>query len=184
MTRMPIPLSPTERRERVALPANHAKSNRVLGTELDAHESTIRRDRKFLRTPKHQRPINKRRPKKIKLLTPEQRLKQMLKVSKQWVADQAMERAYVLWIIPEADKRLFKARELISTFPEPSLSPAELLVAMRPSEPKEHFTSDMLEFWANWLVRWLAHCAPRDEKLWEEVLCKTQRWAEVSLPYW
>ena len=48
MTSMASSLSPTERRERVALAANHAKSNRVLATELDVEESTIRRDRRFV----------------------------------------------------------------------------------------------------------------------------------------
>jgi IS30 family transposase len=55
MNRMAISLSPTERRERVALAANHAKSNRVLASELGVEESTIRRDRKFLLTPEDQR---------------------------------------------------------------------------------------------------------------------------------
>ena len=69
MTRMAI--SQTERRERVALAVNHAKSNRVLGTELGAHESTILRDRKFLLTPKDQRPVKMHRTKKVKQLTRE-----------------------------------------------------------------------------------------------------------------
>jgi hypothetical protein len=41
MTRMAISLSPSERRERVALAANNAKSNRVLASELGVEESTI-----------------------------------------------------------------------------------------------------------------------------------------------
>jgi hypothetical protein len=70
MTRMAISLSPTERRERVALAANHAKSNRVLASELGVEASTIRRDRKFLLTPEDQRPIKMPRPKKAEHLPP------------------------------------------------------------------------------------------------------------------
>ncbi len=175
--------TPAMRRAMVSLLARKGMSNRAIANEVKSDEATIRRDLKFLHTPEDQRPVKIPRPKKVRRLTREQRLKQMLKIFQKWVADQAMERAYVLWIIPEANKRLFKAREYISTIPESPLSLAERLHAMKPREPKEHFTSDMLEFWTAWLVNWLALCAPRDEALRDEVLSKTQQWAEVSLPY-
>jgi hypothetical protein len=160
--------TPALRRSVVSLLAKKGMSNRAIAKTLKADEATIRRDLKFLRTPKGQRTVP--RQKKSKRLTPEQRLKQMLKVIRQWVADLNLIRPHVLWVLPEVGKPLFQARERISTLPESPLSPAELLPATRPPNLKEDYLPDKLEACADWLVRWLAYCAPRDEKLQDEVL--------------
>jgi hypothetical protein len=124
--------------------AKKGMSNRAIAKTLKADEATIRRDLNFLRTPKDQRPVP--RQKKIKQLTPEQRLKQMLKVLRQWVADQKLIRPDVLWVLPEAGKRLYRARERINTLPESPLSPAELLPETRPPDfKKDYLPGDMSE---------------------------------------
>jgi hypothetical protein len=111
----------------------------------------------------------------------------MLKVSKQWIADQALIRPDVLdHILPAAGKLLHDARDFISTFPEDPLSPAELLLATRPPSFKQYDKPDQfpekLTACTKWFAHWLACCAPRDEDLQDEVLRTIMNWAEVSLP--
>jgi hypothetical protein len=184
MTTMTISLSPMERRERVALAANHAKLNRVLARELGVDESTIRRDRKYLRTPGDQRTINKRRPKKIKRLTREQSLKQMLEVSTGWIVDQGFLRDEVIYgLLPDAKKWLDLNR---GAFPEYPLRPAALLIKTRPPNFKEDYgPAGMQEMFAactDWFKSWLAHCAPLDASLREEVVNTLIDWAKSTLP--
>src|ERR1700735_4723196 len=88
--------TPKMRRSMVSLLAKKGLSNRAIAKALKVDEATVRRDLKFLHTPEDQRPIKKRRPKKVRQFTPEQRLQQMLKVSKKWIADQGLARAHVL----------------------------------------------------------------------------------------
>ena len=178
--------TPAMRRTMVSLLARKGMSNRAIAKEVKSDEATIRRDLKFLHTPKDQRPIKKRRPKKIKRLTREQRLKQMLKVSKQWIVDRALNRGDVLdRLLPDAAKTLFQARGRIRTFPEYVPGPAELLPLMRTSNFKEDYKPrqmpEKLAAHTDWFIRWLAYCAPRDETLQDEVLGTLTKWAEVSL---
>ena len=119
-------------------------------------------------------------------MTREQSIKQMLKVSKEWIVDQGLNRSDVLdRLLTDAGKSLFDARRHISTFPEYALRPAELLPETRPSKFRDDYRpGDMPEKLAactDWFIRWLAYCAPQDETLRDEVLCMLTRWAEVSL---
>jgi hypothetical protein len=177
--------SPSLRRSAVSLLAKKGLSNRAIAKTVWADEATIRRDLIFLRTPKDQRPINKRRTKKIKRLTREQSLKQMLKASKGWIVDQGLNRGDVLdRLLPDAGRSLFEARGHINTLPEYALRPAELLLETRPSNFRDDYKpGDMPEKLAactGWFTRWMAYCAPRDETLRDEVLGALTRWTEVS----
>src|SRR5260370_29547321 len=72
----PIRLSPTERHEFVALGVKAGRSNRAIAKELGVDEGTIRRDRKFLAAPEHERPVRVPRPKKPKKERPVRELSQ------------------------------------------------------------------------------------------------------------
>lgn len=96
-------LSQTERRECVALPANHANSNRVLATELDGEESTIRRDRKFLATPVEDRPVKRlKKGRAVRELSPDKHLKGLLKAADRWVAEEHLQLRTVEYAVHEA----------------------------------------------------------------------------------
>ena len=178
--------TPKMRRIMVFLLAKKDWSNYAIAEKIGCDEATIRRDLKFLRTPKDQRPISKRRPKKLRRLTREQSLKQMLKVSRGWIVGQGLNRGDVLdRLLPDAGRSLFEARGHINTLPEYALRPAELLLETRPSNFRDNYKpGDMPEKLAactGWFIRWMAYCAPRDETLRDEVLGALTRWAEVSL---
>lgn len=178
--------TPKMRRAMVSLLAKKGLSNRAIAKAVWSDEATVRRDLKFLRTPEDQRPINKRRPKKIKRLTREQSLKQMLKVSKGWIVDQGLNRGDVLdRLLPDAGRSLFEARGHINTLPEYALRPAELLLETRPSDFRDDYKPgempEKLAACTNWFKHWMAYCAPRDETLRDEVLGTLTRWAEESL---
>ena len=171
--------SPSLRRSAVSLLAKKGLSNRAIAKTVWADEATIRRDLKFLRTPKGQRPINKRRTKKIKRLTREQSLKQMLKASKGWIVDQGLLRDEVIYsLLPDAKKWLDLNR---GTFPEYPLRPAALLLKTRPP----NFSPAGIEMFAacaDWFKSFLAHCAPLDASLREEVVNTLIDWAKSTLP--
>ncbi len=170
------------RRIMVGALAKQGISNREIARRVLHDEATVRRDLQFLRTPEDKRPVKAPRPKKIKLLTPAERLKQMLKVLHQWTVDQALIRPDLLWILPEVGKRLyFKSRLIPNTTASSSLSPAELLPLARPADYQDGDMSDKLESCVTWLAAWLDRCAPGNAALRDEVLNKTERWAEVSL---
>ena len=52
-------LSQTERRKLVTLGLRAGKSNRAIAKELNFDEGTVRRDRKFIDTPEHLRPLRR-----------------------------------------------------------------------------------------------------------------------------
>ena len=56
-------LPPEERRRLVAFGVHAGKSNRAIARELEVDEGTVRRDRKHLATPGHDRQVKKERPK-------------------------------------------------------------------------------------------------------------------------
>jgi transposase-like protein len=99
--------APEERRRLVALGVQAGKSNRAIARELEIDEGTVRRDRRYLATPIHERPIRKERPRKIKVPVPIYTLddratvirqkRRVLKVLKQWITEQRM----VLYAIEE-----------------------------------------------------------------------------------
>ena len=170
------------RRIMVGALAKQGLASREIARRVFHNEATVRRDLQFLRTPEDKRPVKVPRPKKIKLLTPAERLKQMLKVLQQWIVEQALITAEVLWILHEAGNRLFFVSRVFPSTTTPSLlSPAELLLLTRPVDFKDDYMPDKLESCVTWLAAWLDHCAPGNSALRNEVLNKTERWAEASL---
>jgi chromosome partitioning protein len=102
-TKVPVPLTPTERHKFVALRVKAGKSNRAIAKELSVDEGTVRRDRKFLATPENERPIRVARPKKpkepkkekpVRELTLEERRQQdwqlMLTVVQLWITQEGL----------------------------------------------------------------------------------------------
>jgi hypothetical protein len=152
---------------------------------LQVDEGTIRRDLKFLQTPEDQRPVKETRQKKINLLSPEQRFKQVMKIGKKWFLDQELSHYAGLWVISEAGRRLHFGRQNYRHLPEPILSPAELLPSAEPErqefpdqpgadiEKQEHCTA--------WFARWQALNYPRDEKTQDKVLRDLQDWVQGEL---
>jgi hypothetical protein len=186
MTRMPIPLSTTERRERVALPINDAKSNYVLGTELGVNEATVRRDRTFLATPLKDRPV-----KKVKKVKPvrelsldkvhDRRLKELLEVGQGWIYEQTAVLSNVEYILDKAGRLLNRDRFIVENLPVSLRTPSELLAWARPKVTVED-NAARVDYIANWFARWLALCLPREDELQDEVLREISIWAR-SPPY-
>lgn len=177
MTRMANSLSPTERRERVALPANHAKSHYVLATELDVNESTIRRDRRFLATPVEDRPVKK--PKKgrtVRQLPPEKHLKRVLKAGQSLITQLTSVLADVVYILDNAGRFLHRYRGHVEDLPENLGTPSELIALARPKKPVEDDATG-LEYRADWFANWLALCLPREKELQDHVLRDLSAWA-------
>ena len=90
-------LSPAERRKLVALGTRAGKSNRAIAKELNVDEGTVRRDRKFLDTPEHLRPVKKERPKKVKpaydpddTASLELHFQRMSRALRLWIAEEKM----------------------------------------------------------------------------------------------
>jgi hypothetical protein len=173
-----VPISPTERRERVALGVQAGKSNRAIAKELGVDEGTVRRDRKFLATLEAERPIRVPRPKKerpARELSPDESRRRhqqhMLKVVQFWITQEGLLLPNLeLFVLPEAGKLLHQYRHSLSQLPEPVKSPDELLFLTRPTYPVEDYMPSKLGFYADWLARWLASCLPREEELQDEVL--------------
>jgi hypothetical protein len=90
--------------------------------------------------------------------------------------------------LPNAGRFLYQDQKFVSTFPEPTLSPAELLPATRPPKLDQDYKPgdkpQKVAACTGWFTMWLARCAPGDEKLQDEFLRQAMRWAEQSLPYW
>jgi DNA-binding NarL/FixJ family response regulator len=93
-------ISPTERRERVALGVKAGKSNRAIAKELVVDEKMVRLDRKFLATPVKDRPAAAARPKKptkerpVRELTSEKvrerRMQSLLEVAQLWITREGL----------------------------------------------------------------------------------------------
>jgi len=175
----PIRLSPTERREYVALSVNAGKSNRAIAKELGVDEGTIRRDRKFLATPENERPIKLPRPKKPKQARPvgeadpaEPRLylQGMVEALQHWIGEQGLVLPDIEYVLDKVGKHLYEGRGFVSRLPESPHSPDELLSLTRPTYAVEDYMPLKLGFYADWLARWLACCLPREEELQDEVL--------------
>jgi Helix-turn-helix domain len=180
-------LTPTERRKLVALKIRAGKSNRTIAKELEVDEGTVRRDRKFLETPKHLRPVRKERTKNPKRVKPaynpddnaslELHQRRMPKVLRLWIAEQKMVLTEIEYVLHEAGKRLYLGRDLISNIPLPTQRPAELMAIARPDGSVWGDFIPNPDFWADWLARWLALCLPREHALHERVLRETSLWA-------
>ena len=177
MTSMASSLSPTERRERVALAANHAKLHRVLARELGVDESTIRRDRIFLATPVEDRPLKK--PKKVRTvreLNPERRLKRLLKAGQSLITQHTAVLSDVLYILDKTGRFLHRNRIHVENIPENLGTPSELIALAQPKKPVEDDSSG-LEYRADWFADWLAMCLPKEEELQDKVLREISLWA-------
>ena len=126
----------------------------------------------------------KKKIRKFKRYPREEQLKQMLKVAKKWIVGQGFLRDEVIYgLLPNTLKWLDLNR---GAFPEYPLSPAALLLKTRPPNFKQDYgpagRSEMLAVCANWLKSWLAHCAPLDPSLREEVVNTLIDWAKATLP--
>ena len=121
----------------------------------------------------------KKKIRKFKRYPREEQLKQMLKTSKKWIVDQGLLRDQVIYgLLPDAKKWLDLNRG--RAFREYPLRPAALLLKTRPPNFKENY--EMLAFCADWFKSFLAHCAPLDESLREEVVDTLIDWAKSTLP--
>jgi hypothetical protein len=126
----------------------------------------------------------KKKIRKFKRYPREQQLKQMLKASKKWIVGQGFLRDEVIYgLLPDAKKWLDLNR---GAFPEYPLRPAAILLKTRPPNFKQDYgpagRSERLAACADWFKSWLAHCAPLDESLREEVVNTLIDWAKSMLP--
>ena len=91
--------NPAQRRVEVYLLSKNGLPNREIARRLNCDEGTVRRDLKFLRTPASERPpLKEPRPKKVKIITPEQRLKQFFRAAKEWFPSEGLIRPDILFI--------------------------------------------------------------------------------------
>ena len=182
--------SPKERRDFVALRVRAGKSNRAIAKELGVDEGTIRRDRKYLATPEHERPAKKPRPPKsakprlVKEVDPAElrvrHFQTMLKTIKRWLSEQNPILPDIDYVLHEAGRRVYEGQVFISQLMEPTHGPVELLSMARPNRQVEDYMPDRLEYCADWLARWLASCLPCDEAGRDELLRKTSIWARST----
>jgi transposase-like protein len=174
----PIPLSPAERRERVALAVKAGKSNRAVAKELGVDEGTVRLDLKYLATPEDDRPVRVPRPKKERPIrelsldeSPRRHRQGLLKAAQLWITQEGLLLPDLdLFVLPKAGKLLHEHRHSLNQLPERVKSPDELLSLSRPTYVVEEYMPAKLGFYAEWLARWLACCLPREEELQDEVL--------------
>jgi transposase len=183
----PLSRSPIDRRKFVALRMKQGHSNRAIAKELEVDEGTIRRDKKFLATPEHERPVKAPRPKKPKKVRPvkeldpaeirRRRIKSMLGVVKAWIEEQRFVLTEIEYVLYEAGKQLHEGRSVVNRLPDSPHQPAELLRRTRPNYEVEDSMPARLEYCVLWLARWLARCLPREEELQDYILRETSLWA-------
>ena len=171
----------------MALGVYEGKSNRAIAKQLDVDEGTVRRDRKFLNTPEHLRPVKKERTKKPKKVKPaynpddnaslELHQRRMSEVVRLWIAEQNMVLTEIEYVLHEAGKRLYLGRDRISDIPLPTKRPAELIAIARPDGSVWGDFVPNPDFWADWLARWLALCLPNQHALHQRLLNETSLWA-------
>jgi hypothetical protein len=122
----------------------------------------------------------KKKIRKFKRYPREQQLKQMLKVSKGWIVDQGFVRDQVIYdFLPDAKRWVDLNR---GTFPEYPLRPAAILLKTRPPNFNGSAGVERLAACADWFKSFLAHCAPLDPSLREEVVNMLIVWAKATLP--
>jgi hypothetical protein len=101
----------------------------------------------------------------------------MLDTLQDWIGEQSLILPDVEHVLHEAGKLLYQYRDAINRLPEPSRSPAELLPLTRPNHDVEDYMPAKLDYFAEWLARWLACCLPRKEEQQDEVLRQASIWA-------
>lgn len=181
-------LTPEERREFVARGVRARKSNRAIAKELDVDEGTVRRDRKFLATPEHERPIKAERPKKPKRIRPayhpddiaslELHVRRMLKVLKAWITEEGVLITEIEDILHGASKNLYLHRDsLCERIQVPTQSPKDLIPVARPTPLSEDELIPSPDYWARWMARWLAICLPGQEELQKRLFHEVSLWA-------
>ena len=186
---IPIKHNPPERRKRVALGIEAGKSNRAIAKELGCDEKLVRNDRHFLATPvedrlekkpKKVRPVRQLSPKEIH----DRDLKELLAAADRWVAEQRLQLNQVEYAVHEAGKLLYYAKGALNNIPVLAGTPYELFALVIPIETEQDYDAAGLDFWAKWLARWLAVCAPGDEALQDEVLREMSKRARLAArPY-
>jgi len=167
----------------VALGIQARKSNRAIAKELNVDEGTVRRDKKFLETPEHLRPVKKERPKKPKKVKPaydpvdttslELHFQRMSKALRLWIAEEKMVLNEIEYVLHEAGKRLYLGRDRVSAIPVPTESPSEFMSVTRPDGSVWRDFIPNPDFWADWL----AFCLPRQHELHRRLLRETSLWA-------
>lgn len=176
----------SERRKAVALGILAGKSNRALAKELDCDERTIRNDRKFSAIPEESRPAKVVKPKKVR--PPRGRPAQspmntVLKLAQAWLVEQQVGFWSVEYILQAAPRYLYVYRTEINLLPDPSLTPAELLLRAEPKQfdfdPNNSARNE--DYHALWLARWLAACFPRDDQTRTEILKRISGWVRENL---
>ena len=179
--------SPADRRKFVAIRVKEGHSNRAIAKELEVDEGTIRRDRKFLATPEHERPVKAPRPKKPKKARPVKELdpaefrrrhvKNMLSVVQAWIEEQRLVLTEIEYVLHEAGGHLHQGRRFVDRLPDSPHPPAELLRMTRPNHEVEDCMPARLEYCVRWLARWIACCLPREEDLQDHLLREISLWA-------
>ena len=183
---VPIRLSPTERRERVALGVKAGKSNRAIARELGFDEKMVRLDRKFPATTLTDRPAHPAPPKErkkerpVRELTPEKvrerRMKSLLEAAQFWITREGLILPDIEYIVDKAGKLLYKDRLALKNIPISLRSPSELIVWARPERTEDDVTG--LEHYGKWFARWLALCLRGEEELQDEVRRQILKWAQ------
>ncbi len=176
-------LSPSERRERVALGVKAGKSNRAIAKELGVDEKMIRLDLKFLATPENERPAKVPRSKKerpVCELNPEKfrerRMQSLLKVAQLWISREGLTLPDIEYMVDKAGKLLYEYRLVVENIPISLRSPSELIVWARPERTEDDVTG--LEHYGKWFARWLALCLRGEEELQDEVRRRILKWAQ------
>lgn len=183
--------SPEERRRLVDCGVKAGKSNRSIAKEMDIDEGTVRRDRKYLATPEHERSVRKERPRKIKALVPMYTLgdaaslirqqRRVLKVLKRWITEQRMVLKEIEDVLDEAGKRLFRGREFAKSFPIPTKNPEELLALVRPDSSK-WADREVPDYWAEWLARCWPSACRRNKSSMRRYSVRRPSGLETALP--
>jgi hypothetical protein len=192
----------SERLKEVALALDAGKSNRVIATDLDVDEATVRRDRKLLeeqerkvsellkqkqtreaRASLRQKIVLPKKPPSKptrKLARQSSNLGQIDSIAQVWAMGQNLTLADFRVVIDGAAKTLFEWKESADAVSQLDKTPEELLTWSRPQETisEEEGGPARIHFCVDWLARWMALCFPAQEELQDRALSGILRTAE------